>query len=153
MKNGKPLNCIFLKHLMEKRGYTNRSLSEKMGVSTTTISKWRTGKKSPCAESLNDLADALGVDSYILLEDDMQKTHEYLRLTLYKSMDLGIEPVNIQTLMLIMKTLGLHVMPDQKITVESSKDRQPTDAELDILRKLANGLSQSEATEDSKSES
>jgi transcriptional regulator with XRE-family HTH domain len=50
----------------EKKGWTQRELSEKIGVTTSTISLWENGGKQPTLANRAACAEALGVDLDLL---------------------------------------------------------------------------------------
>ncbi len=51
-----------LKVVLAERQLTNKWLSEKMNLSTTTISRWCTNKTQPSLETLVEVANILKVD-------------------------------------------------------------------------------------------
>lgn len=51
-----------LKVVLVERQVTNKWLSEKMNLSTTTISRWCTNKTQPSLENLVEVAGILKVD-------------------------------------------------------------------------------------------
>ena len=51
-----------LKVVLLERQVTNKWLSEKMNLSTTTISRWCTNKTQPSLENLVEVAEILKVD-------------------------------------------------------------------------------------------
>ncbi|CAK7020618.1 MAG: hypothetical protein PARBA_00862 [Parabacteroides sp.] len=51
-----------LKVVLVERQVTNKWLSEKMNLSTTTISRWCTNKTQPSLENLVEVAEILKVD-------------------------------------------------------------------------------------------
>jgi len=53
---------VRLREVRRELGYTSRELSEKSGVSMSTISMIETGKQQPHPSTLRKLADAMGVD-------------------------------------------------------------------------------------------
>lgn len=50
-----------IKELREKKGYTQKQLADRLGVSDKTISKWETGKGLPDVGIISYLAASLGV--------------------------------------------------------------------------------------------
>lgn len=50
-----------LKYFMEARGITQRDICRALGVSSATASDWCTGKKYPRIDSMQRLAELLGV--------------------------------------------------------------------------------------------
>lgn len=57
-----------IKKKRESAGLTQRMLSEKMGVSRTTVAMWESGAASPSAEKLPKLARILGCTIDALFE-------------------------------------------------------------------------------------
>jgi len=62
-----------IKELREKRKLTQKELSEKIGVSDKTVSKWETGKGLPDIGIIEELAGALGVSIAELLTGDLRE--------------------------------------------------------------------------------
>ena len=62
-----------IKELREKRKITQRELSEKIGVSDRTVSKWETEKGFPDIGIIEELAKALGVSIAELLTGDLRE--------------------------------------------------------------------------------
>ena len=62
-----------IKELREKRKITQRELSEKIGVSDKTVSKWETEKGFPDIGIIEELAKALGVSIAELLTGDLRE--------------------------------------------------------------------------------
>ncbi len=56
-----------IKIVLLERDKTNIWLAEKIGVSTTAVSKWCTNRNQPAVETLFEIAEALGVDVCELL--------------------------------------------------------------------------------------
>lgn len=56
-----------LKAVLAERQMTNKKLSEKMSLSTTTVSRWCTNKAQPSLETLVEIAKILRVDVKDLL--------------------------------------------------------------------------------------
>lgn len=54
--------------LRKKRGFTQASLAERMGVEQPTIQRWETGKREPDLGQLLALAEALDVDPSALID-------------------------------------------------------------------------------------
>lgn len=59
-----------IKHLREKQGLTQAELSEKIGVSSKTISKWETAKGLPDISLLQPLAQALNISLIELMNGE-----------------------------------------------------------------------------------
>ncbi len=62
-----------IKELREKRKMTQKELSEVIGVSDKTVSKWETGKGLPDIGIIEELAKALGVSVAELLTGDLRE--------------------------------------------------------------------------------
>lgn len=62
-----------IKELREKRKMTQKELSEMIGVSDKTVSKWETGKGLPDIGIIEELAKALGVSVAELLTGDLRE--------------------------------------------------------------------------------
>lgn len=62
-----------IKELREKRRMTQKELSEMIGVSDKTVSKWETGKGLPDIGIIEELARALGVSVAELLTGDLRE--------------------------------------------------------------------------------
>lgn len=65
-----------LDKLIKKQGKTVMDLSEELGISYSTVSDWKNGKKMPRGGSLQKLSDYFGVNLSVLLEED---TDSHLR--------------------------------------------------------------------------
>jgi len=78
-----------LKKLRMEKGWTQKDLSEKIGVSKTAVASWEQGARIPKVDTLEDLADVFNVDmNYLLGETDKttkiphpyDEVEEYLEL-------------------------------------------------------------------------
>lgn len=56
-----------LKAALAEQGKTNRWLSEQLGKSENTVSRWCANKVQPSIQQLNEIADVLDVDVKDLL--------------------------------------------------------------------------------------
>ncbi|MGH1816635.1 XRE family transcriptional regulator [Enterococcus casseliflavus] len=56
-----------LDNLMNKFDMSNESLGEKVGVNRTTVSRWRSGERSPKIEKLPEIASVFNVDPRIFV--------------------------------------------------------------------------------------
>lgn len=65
-----------LHYLMDARGITQADICRELGVSSTTVSDWCTGKKYPRVDVMQRLADLLGVLFSTLTTEDGQKDYE-----------------------------------------------------------------------------
>ena len=66
--NNKPLNR--LKIVLVENRKTNKWLSEQLGVSPVTVSKWCTNSSQPDLHRLNEIASLLEVDPRRLIAGD-----------------------------------------------------------------------------------
>lgn len=57
-----------IKEIMQARGYTVRGLADKIGISYSYLSDIRNDKQDPSLKTLKRIADALNVDTYVLLK-------------------------------------------------------------------------------------
>ena len=62
-----------IKIVLLENDKSNIWLSEKLGVSKTTVSKWCTNDNQPTVETLFKIADTLGVEVYSLLLSNKKK--------------------------------------------------------------------------------
>ena len=46
----------------KKKGLTQKGLGEKLGIGEPTVSKYESGKQNPTVETLQRIADVLGVE-------------------------------------------------------------------------------------------
>lgn len=60
----------FLKDLRKEKGITQEQLSEKLGVSSRTVSRWETGSNLPDLSILIELADLYNVDIRELIDGE-----------------------------------------------------------------------------------
>lgn len=56
-----------LSMLMDQRDLSNEDLGEMVGVNRTTVSRWRSGERSPKMEKLPEIASVFGVDPVIFV--------------------------------------------------------------------------------------
>jgi transcriptional regulator with XRE-family HTH domain len=70
MNNIQELLAKNLKSARERLGYTQMKLAELSNISTSFIGEIENGKKFPSSDSLQRIADALGMKPYQLLLDD-----------------------------------------------------------------------------------
>lgn len=136
MKNRVPLNCAYLEYLMEQQNWSNVALSDAIGVSEVTIANWKRGLTQPTSDNLNKLAEQFSVDKSVLTQTDAQISQGFLRKTLIASVQKHAEAVDIDTMIKIMKTLGLNIVATQKVEVDIKEDLKPTEVEDQSLRLL-----------------
>ena len=65
-----------LKYYMEKFGYTQLSLAEKLSVRNTAVSTWVKGEKFPRMKTLNDLCDIFHCTKADLLQIEQRDRTE-----------------------------------------------------------------------------
>ena len=66
-----------IKELREKRKITQKELSEKIGVSDKTVSKWETGKSMPDSSIMLELCEILGITVNELLSGEVITMENY----------------------------------------------------------------------------
>lgn len=57
--------------LMQEQGISQKELSDKTGISQSTISDWKRKKTNPSADKLNIICDALHITLYDLLGESV----------------------------------------------------------------------------------
>ena len=67
-----------LKIVLVEKKRTNKWLSEQLGVSPSTVSKWCTNSSQPDLGSLSRIADVLNVDIKELIVREYQATYRVL---------------------------------------------------------------------------
>lgn len=67
-----------LKIVLVEKKRTNKWLSEQLGVSPSTVSKWCTNSSQPDLGSLLRIADVLNVDIKELIVREYQATYRFL---------------------------------------------------------------------------
>ena len=76
MKDEYKLFANNLKYFMNKYGYTQLSLSDKLNVRNTTISTWCSGDRFPRMKALNDLCDVFHCTKTDLLQIEQKDRTE-----------------------------------------------------------------------------
>ena len=61
-----------LKAALAEQGRTNRWLSEQLGKSENTVSRWWANKVQPSIQQLNEIAELLNIDVRSLITTNMQ---------------------------------------------------------------------------------
>lgn len=61
-----------LKHLREKKGYSQSELARRIGVNQTTIARWEEDNRVPTIDNAVDVSNELGVPLAILLGKDLR---------------------------------------------------------------------------------
>ena len=79
----------FLKNLRKEKGITREQLTEKMGVSSRTVSRWETGSNLPDLSILIELADLYNVDIRELIDGERKSENmdQETKDTLMKAAD------------------------------------------------------------------
>ena len=144
-------NCGRLDYLMKKFNFSNIVLSDMMKVNKTAVNGWRCGHHNPKMSNIYKLAEIFEVDPNYFLENDAKISQNYLRFAIYKTVEQPIAATDYQGLISIMNALGLTVK-DLPKPVQVQEKREPTEAENDLLEKVLNGATQSEAPETTESE-
>ena len=67
----------FLKHLRKEKGITQEKLSEELGVSGRTISRWETGRGMPDTSIMADLCKVLDISINELLSGQRLSSVDY----------------------------------------------------------------------------
>jgi transcriptional regulator with XRE-family HTH domain len=62
-----------IKIVLAEQGRTNKWLADKLGKTTTSVSRWCTNEMQPSLETLVEIADVLGVDIRELLVPTRKK--------------------------------------------------------------------------------
>ena len=65
-----------LKTLREQQGFTQKDLSNMLGVSAGTVGMWEQGRRTPPVATINKIASLLGVDAAGLIETERELTDE-----------------------------------------------------------------------------
>lgn len=68
--NAREIFVSNLRFLMEEKGITQADICRELNVSSATVSDWCTGKKYPRVDTVQRLADLLGVRFSTLTTDD-----------------------------------------------------------------------------------
>lgn len=67
---------VKLKELRKERGYTQKELAEKIGVDTSSISKYEKGVAVPSFDVVKKTAKVLGVSIDSLFDNEMEADDE-----------------------------------------------------------------------------
>ena len=65
---------LLIAQIRKEKGYTQKDLAEKIGVSNATVSKWETGKGVPYISLLEPLAISLNISISEILAGEIIKT-------------------------------------------------------------------------------
>lgn len=58
----------------EGKGFSQKELAQRMGVSQPTVCDWESGKKSPASKNLKKLSELLGCTTdYLIMGDDARR--------------------------------------------------------------------------------
>lgn len=71
-----------IKNLREQRGYTQTSLSKRLGLTRTAINAWETGISTPSTQYIVEMASLFKVSSDYLLCIDTTETIDVSQLTM-----------------------------------------------------------------------
>jgi len=82
MNNIKKLLGKRIKELRKSKNFTQDELAEKIGIGTPNISYFETGRFSPAIETMEKMAEALGVEMYELFMFNPLKSTEEIRAEL-----------------------------------------------------------------------
>lgn len=82
MKEEYQLFANNMKYFMDKYGYTQLSLAERINVRNTAISKWILGERFPRMKNLDDLCEAFHCTKADLLQIEQKDRTEEERLRL-----------------------------------------------------------------------
>lgn len=82
-----------IKKLRLQRGFTQKELGEKSGISESTIRKYELGQRNPKFETLSKIASSLGVSAVSLLDDNDSFEESLFRETHYSVLSI-IDEIN-----------------------------------------------------------
>lgn len=71
-KKGKEIQFDISKRifeLMEERGVSQKELSERTGISTSTISDWKNKGNAPTSEKISSICNALNITADVIFND------------------------------------------------------------------------------------
>lgn len=74
--NAREIFVSNLRFLMEEKGITQADICRELNVSSATVSDWCSGKKYPRVDTVQRLADLLGVRFSMLTTDDGLNDYE-----------------------------------------------------------------------------
>lgn len=89
-----------IRELRERRGLSQDALADRAGISQQAIAHYEKGDRTPAADVLCNIADALGVESDYLLERSESPIREN-RLpqvwveTVHRAVELGLTPRDV----------------------------------------------------------
>lgn len=66
-----------LRILRESRGYSQKGLAKRLGCSSSLISSYETGERSPSLQNLGELADCFGVTADYL-RDALRRNRDWI---------------------------------------------------------------------------
>lgn len=95
---GEAVKMKHLRQLRKARGYSQKDLAEKLGVTIAAVSKWETGYTEPSIDVINNLCAVLGSTADYLLDrtDINEATAEVSGARLPKTLrDVGLERVEL----------------------------------------------------------
>ena len=110
---------IFAKNLnyfMEKTGTTQADICRALGVSSATASDWCNGKKFPRTDSIQQLADLLGVRFSALTTETgvedyayqqrVEALHQNPKLRMLFDMQMGLQPQSLDAVLAVVKEIA-----------------------------------------------
>ncbi|MGN0132110.1 MAG: helix-turn-helix domain-containing protein [Lachnospiraceae bacterium] len=68
---------LLIAQIRKEKGYTQKDLAEKIGVSNATVSKWETGKGFPDISLLEPLATSLNISISEILAGEIIQTTDF----------------------------------------------------------------------------
>ena len=86
----------FIQCTRKEKGFTQKELAEKIGVSDKTVSKWETGNGLPDIASLSVLCESLDISINELLAGEKLPPHEYSQKAEENMMNLLKENENVR---------------------------------------------------------
>lgn len=78
-----------IKAIRKQKGLTQKELGERLNVSGAMIAQYETGKRKPKKETIEQIAKALDVPSYDLLDNRFEEINDII-----KSLNLGV-PISV----------------------------------------------------------
>ena len=82
---------ILIAQVRKEKGFTQKQLADKIGVSNATVSKWETAKGFPDISLLEPLAEALGLSVFEILAGERLETQEKTEDLLSDLVDISIK--------------------------------------------------------------
>ena len=105
-----------LRYFMEARGISQADISRALNVSSATVSDWCNGNKFPRTDSIQQLADLLGVRFSALTTEDgirdyedlqiVEALHQNPKLRALFSIQMGLRPQSLDAVTAIVKEIA-----------------------------------------------